>query len=220
VQTGTRVLRLETSGGNISSLETSAGFLEPELVILAAGAWSPQLASGLDLQLQIEPGKGYSLTFPGEGFGPAPLRLAEARTVVTSLSGNVRATSKLDLVGFDLGLDERRLRGIPRHVSEYLEPEHDVGPVERWCGLRPLTPDGLPFIGRHDVAHNLILATGHGHLGVALSPITGRLVRQVAAGEESEIDLQPFRVDRFMRKTSGARRRRFPRSGGGQHAAQ
>ena len=105
-------------------------------------------------------------------------------------------------------------------MREYLKLEHDLRRAERWCGLRPLSPDGLPFMGRHDVAQNLILATGHGHLGVALSPITGRLVGQIAAGEEGETDLRPFRVDRFMRTTSGAPRRRLPRSGGGQHAAQ
>jgi D-amino-acid dehydrogenase len=205
VQTGSRVLRIDASRGSISSIETSEGSLEPQLVILAAGAWSPKLVSGLDLRLIIEPAKGYSLTFPGESFGPAPLRLSEARTVVTSLTGRVRATSRLDLVGFDLALDERRLRGIPHHVGDYLELEPDQAPGERWCGLRPLTPDGLPIIGRHDTLSNLLLATGHGHLGVALSPITGRLVGQLAVGEEPQIDLRPFEANRFVPRAWSAR---------------
>lgn len=212
IQTSTRVIRMRTTGERITALETSTGDFEPHLVVLAAGSWSRELATALGLELLIEPGKGYSLTFPDQGYSDAPLRLSEARTVVTSLSGTVRATSKLDLVGFDLGLDARRLRGIPKHVEGYLKLDAELDTAESWCGLRPLTPDGLPLIGRHESASNLLLATGHGHLGVALSPITARLVGQLAATEEPEINLDPFRADRFASGT------RADRSARGRHA--
>lgn len=198
IQTHTDVLALQADGGKVSVVETTSGNFKPELVVLAAGAWSPQLAGRLRLPLLIEPAKGYSLTLAGAaGNSEIPVRLSTAKTIVTPMSGSLRLTSKLDLVGLDLDLDERRLDSIPRRVRDYLDLQGDFGKAKPWCGLRPLTPDGLPIIGRHPSAENLVLATGHGHLGLALSPITGRLVAQIAAGEHPSFDIEPMRPDRF-----------------------
>jgi D-amino-acid dehydrogenase len=201
MRTGVAVTALHPSGGALALVETTAGGFEPELVVLAAGAWSPQVASRLRLPLLVEAAKGYSLLAPGAARGlELPLRLGEARTVATPMGDDLRVTSKLDLVGLNLDVDRGRIESIPRVVRGYVALDGELERAEPWCGLRPLTPDGLPIVGGHPGARNLVLATGHGHLGVSLAPITGRLVAQHAGGQETAFDLAPMRPDRFGRQ--------------------
>jgi len=200
IQTKTEVLALQVSGDKVSAVETTAGTFTAERIVLAAGSWSPRLADRLGLPLLIEPAKGYSLTLAGGANGCThPVRLSDARMVVTPMSGNLRVTAKLDLVGLNLDLDERRVRNLPQLAGEYLRFKGDFSGATRWCGLRPLTPDGLPLLGPHPRAKNLILATGHGILGLGLAPITGRLIAQLIAGEQPAFDLELMRPDRFER---------------------
>ena len=122
----------------------------------------------------------------------------EARVAITPLPGRVRFSGTFELAGLDMGVDHRRLgaviaaglRGMP-HLSSC--------PLRRiWRGLRPCTPDGLPVIGRPYEVDNLVLATGHSHLGLVLAPITGRLVRELILREPPSHDLHPLRPERFQ----------------------
>ncbi|MFM8398457.1 MAG: NAD(P)/FAD-dependent oxidoreductase, partial [Pirellula sp.] len=96
-------------------------------------------------------------------------------------------------------IDPRRITGILKSIPKYMpkfKPSHFEG-IEPWVGLRPVSPDGLPYIGRTAGIGNLVVATGHAMMGVSLGPITGELVGQILAGEPSKIDLQLASVDRF-----------------------
>jgi D-amino-acid dehydrogenase len=199
IATGTEVIRLERTPGGSARVVTAAAELDAELVVLANGAWSARTARSLGMPLLVEPAMGYSLTLANAAERrERPLRLSEARTIVTPVGRSLRVTAKLDLVGLDGAMRERRARGIVRAARRYVELPVGLDDAKPWCGFRPLTPDGLPLIGRHPTAGNVVLATGHGHLGVCLAPITASLVAQLAAGGETELDIAPFRPDRFF----------------------
>ena len=193
----TPVVRLHGSH-RVEAIEGRGTLIRPELVILANGAWAPGLAGGLGLSLLVEPGKGFSLTYPaGSEVFRRPLRLWEARTVVSSMGDNVRITSKLDLVGLDTRVRERRTRASAGKAARFVALPAGVGRARTWAGLRPLAPDGLPLIGRSRRVDNLILATGHGHLGVSLGAVTGDTVARIAAGDAPAFDLAPVLPERF-----------------------
>lgn len=197
IETGTEV-RAVSPNRNSLHVRTSAGELDTSIVVLANGAWSRGIARDLGLRLLLEPAKGYGLTLPRELLPvDIPLLLSEARATATPMGDNVRLTGKLDLVGYDLSLDSRRVRGIPEAMRAYLAVDGELEPYEEWCGLRPLTPDGLPVIGPHPGSDRLLLATGHGRLGVALAPLTGRIVTELAAGEPPSFNNGPFAPTRF-----------------------
>jgi D-amino-acid dehydrogenase len=191
------VLRFHGSH-RVEAIETPDAMIRPELVVLANGAWAPLLADGIGLSMLIEPGKGFSLTYgAGSEVFERPLRLWEARTVVSSMRTNVRVTSKLDLVGLDTRVRERRVRTSATRAARYVALPAGVERGRMWAGLRPLTPDGLPLIGRSRTVDNLILATGHGHLGISLGAITGETVARIAAGDGPTFDPDPVRPERF-----------------------
>jgi len=115
------------------------------------------------------------------------------------MGDTMRFAGTLELAGLDLSINRRRLEAIFKSVPEYL-PEIDpdsLDLIEIRRGLRPCTPDGLPFLGRPSRYDNIIVATGHAMIVISLSPITGKLVSQMAANEKPLIDLTALSVDRF-----------------------
>lgn len=198
VDTAVEVRRLRLEGGRIVELETSCGVMSPKVVVLASGAWTGRIAASTGLRLLIEPAKGYGFALEN-GVGELPLLFHEARTTLTPMADRLWVTGKLDLVGFDISNGGRRADAIPGTVLDYLKLSGPHEVVERWSGFRPLTPDGLPIIGMHPAARNLVIAAGHGRLGLALAPLTGELVSELASGGDPSIDLDPFRPDRFAR---------------------
>jgi D-amino-acid dehydrogenase len=109
----------------------------------------------------------------------------------------LRFAGDLALSGVDRSVSRRRVKRLLRTVHAYL-PELDFGePDEVWTGLRPCTPDSLPFLGRAPAYDNVTIAAGHGHNGMGLAPIAGRLVAQIVEGSRPDLDVTPFRVDRY-----------------------
>lgn len=194
----TAVTRFERDGDRITAVHTSAGKFEPREVVLASGAWSPSVARDLRLRLPIQPAKGYSITVDMPENAPVtPLHLSEIKVVVTPMGAKLRFAGTLELAGFDLTINQRRVEAIRRGIPNYLPLEIDHARAEVWSGLRPLTPDTLPIVGRTRRCKNLILATGHGMLGVSLAPVTGQLVAELAAGTAPSHDLTLLSPDRF-----------------------
>jgi D-amino-acid dehydrogenase len=197
VLTGTEVFGFTTRGRRIAVVETTRGNLDVDGVVLTAGAWSSELAHGLGLDLPLQAAKGYSITCDRPSVGPRiPLLLGEARVAVTPMDDALRFAGTLEMAGLDLVINRRRVEAIRRAVPRYLAEERYVV-REIWRGLRPCSPDGLPYIGRPARYDNLIVATGHAMIGVSLGPVTGALVAQLAAGEAPILDLAPLSPDRF-----------------------
>ena len=183
-----------TAGDRILSL----GGLEADEFVLAAGSWSPPLARSLGLRLPMQAGKGYSLTLERPRRSPRTCAvLSEARVSASPMNGSLRFGGTMELAGLDESINPIRVRGIIEAVQRYYPDfsSQDFNGVQPWRGLRPCTPDGLPYVGRTARAQNLVVATGHAMMGVSLGPVTGRLVAGVLAGEKSHKLLSP---DRYL----------------------
>jgi D-amino-acid dehydrogenase len=164
--------------------------LEADTIVVAAGAWSRDL-----VDLPLEGGKGYHVDFElADGDPKIPAWLQETLTVATPLPGRLRLSGTLELAGLDLSISQPRVDAIRRGGDRWFQGLVGRPVSDTWAGIRPCLPDGLPAIGRLD---GVIVATGHAMKGVALSPITGRLVAQLVAGEEPDVDLAPFDPERF-----------------------
>jgi D-amino-acid dehydrogenase len=196
-QTKTEVLGFRKQGLRIVEVQTTRGEFRTDLVVLAAGAWSPQISESLGLRLPIEPAKGYSLTCKRLDFPKLPLLLGEAKVAVTPMSNWLRLAGTLELAGLDLNFNMRRVRTIVTAAGRYLKGIDRLKIIEIWRGLRPRTPDGLPLLGWSERFENLIVAAGHGMIGVSLGPITGKLVAQLASEEQPLVEVTPLAPSRF-----------------------
>ena len=199
VHEGAEVVGFEARNGAIGTVRTTRGDYHPAQVVLAAGSWSPGLVRGLRLNLPVQPAKGYSVTFRREG-PPLkyPLILGEARVGVNPMGSMMRLAGTLEMAGLDLSISERRVRAIVRGAARYLEGGDSFATENAWAGLRPVTPDGVPAIGRVDSYRNLIIATGHATLGMTLGPITGKLVSEIACDQLPSVDMAPVSPARFQ----------------------
>jgi D-amino-acid dehydrogenase len=198
IQPSCTVFDFEAENGRITTVRTTIGDFRPKEVVIAAGTWSSTLARMLGYNLLLQPAKGYSITIKTPRNGPKlPVLLNEGRVALTPLGDTLRFAGTLELVGMDRSFSRRRLDGIMKTVQAYLPGLEQTEIVEIWNGLRPCTPDGIPFIGRIDSYRNATIACGHGHIGMGLAPITGKLVAQIIAGTTPDMDLTPFRVNRY-----------------------
>jgi D-amino-acid dehydrogenase len=168
--------------------------------VVAGGAWSQGIASGLGIRLPLQAGKGYSLTIPSPRSRPSiPCLLSEARVAVTPMNGSLRFGGTMEIAGLDESITPARIRGIIKSAGRYFP---DFGPedfrgIPPWRGLRPCSPDGLPYVGRTRSRSNVIVATGHAMLGLSLGPITGKLVAEILSGEDPAIDIKALSPDRY-----------------------
>ena len=194
------VLGFETSGRMVTTVKTTRGDISVEEVVLAGGSWSAEMARELKIEVLMEPAKGYSITYKRPpGFPAVPLAMAEAKVVLTPMSEMLRLAGTLELAGFDLSINKRRLHAILKAVPAYF-PDIDTDAlelIEIWRGLRPCSPDGLPYLGRSRRYDNLIISTGHGMKGISLAPITGKIVAQLASGQTPAVDIEALSIERF-----------------------
>jgi D-amino-acid dehydrogenase len=198
--TSAEVLGFAVSGRKVTTVKTTRGDIDAEEVILAGGSWSTCLARELDIKLWMEPAKGYSITFKRPPSCPdLPFMMVETKVVLTPMDDMLRIAGTLELAGFDMAINNRRLQAILKSVPDYF-PDFDIDSlelIEIWRGLRPCSPDGLPFIGRPRRYDNVIIATGHGMKGISLAPVTGKLVSQLAAHEKPRVDMTALSIERF-----------------------
>ena len=125
--------------------------------------------------------------------------MSEAKVAVTPMEDTIRFAGTLELAGFDLSINKRRLQAILKAVPTYL-PDIDPGAldlIEIWRGLRPCSPDGLPYLGRPRRYDNVVIAAGHGMLGISLAPITGKIVAQLASDQTPAMDISALSIERF-----------------------
>jgi D-amino-acid dehydrogenase len=188
----------ETKGRRVVAACAGARRFAARDVVFALGAWSPWLARRLGLRLPIQPGKGYSITFERPQRAPRmPLVCKERSVCVTAWADGYRLGSTMEFAGYDESLNRVRLDALVRGAAEYLhEP---VGPrrVEEWYGWRPMTWDDLPIIGNSTRWENLVLATGHGMLGITMAAATGELVRDLVLRRPPALDPAPWSPARF-----------------------
>jgi len=200
VSGGTTVSGFVLERNRIAAVATSRGEIPGDEFILAGGAWSPSILRGLGIALPMQPGKGYSVTGPAPARMPSiPMIFTEARVVLTPLADSIRFAGTMELAGLDLSINQRRVDAILKAVPMYLDgiPTPDRAAAKLWSGLRPCTPDGLPYVGRFTACDNLIAATGHAMLGITLAAVTGTLVADLVASRAPGVDLRHLSPDRF-----------------------
>jgi D-amino-acid dehydrogenase len=184
------------AGGRVTGLEVPDGILDGDEFVIAAGAHSGRVARLFGARVPMEAGKGYSLHFepPPVDISHA-LYLYEARVGATPFDGALRLAGTMEFSGINSRLAPKRIGALYDAASRYLDgwPEGTEG--RAWTGMRPMTPDGLPVIGR--LGQNVTIASGHAMLGVTLAPVTGELVAElIATGTEPQV-LEPFTPTRF-----------------------
>ncbi|HKB79699.1 MAG TPA: FAD-dependent oxidoreductase, partial [Thermoanaerobaculia bacterium] len=197
---GTAVTGWHASGNRINAAMTARGAVHADEFVICGGAWSPSIAGALGLRLPMQAGKGYSLTLPHPRKQPShAMILSEARVAVTPMGTSLRFGGTMEITGNDLSINPARVRGIVKAVPRYLPDfgADDFRDVQPWAGLRPCSPDGLPYIGRFARFANLSVATGHAMMGLSLGPITGSLIDQLVSGERPSIELAPLSPDRY-----------------------
>ena len=191
---------LQTNNGKVESVETGQGKWRGIQFVLAAGSVSSKLASIIGLKMPMMAGKGYSVTLESPLKKPVlPAILIEAHIASTPMGRNWRFGGTMTVTDSNRKINQKKLRAMLRAVQNYY-PEYDISwthPCEPWVGLRPLSADGLPYIGSFVKYPNLVVATGHAMLGISLAPVTGKLVHDIISKKEMDFDMSMLSPDRF-----------------------
>lgn len=186
------------ASGAVAAL-TEDQILEADAFVVATGAWTPLLREQLGCRrIPIQPGKGYSITTSRPTPCPRiPMIFPETRVAVTPWSSGYRLGSTMEFAGYDESLRAERLELLVSGAAPYLIQPLGDAVEESWFGFRPMTYDGIPIIGPCPEMGNVIIAAGHGMLGMSMAPATGRLVAEMITGTKPHIDPAPYSLGRF-----------------------
>jgi len=191
---------VQRSGRSLRAVRTSEGEITGDEFVLAGGSWSTRLAKELEIRMPIEAGKGYSLTIPKAPVSmKTPMIFTESRVAVTPMGSALRFGGTMEFSGINSRIRPERIQQIKDAARLYFPdfPTDAFEGVEPWSGLRPVSPDGLPYIGRFNTTPNLIAAAGHAMLGLTMGPITGSLVADIVAKRAPSVSLDRLDPDRF-----------------------
>ena len=199
-QWNTTVYGWQADAGRITAAHTTAGALMADEFVLAGGSWSPAMLSGLGVRLPMQAGKGYSLTIEQPRFQlTKSLILTERRVAVTPMGEKLRFGGTMEISGHNDRVRPERVGQIIAAAQDFF-PEftpRDFAGIKPWFGYRPVSPDGLPYIGRFDRHANLTAACGHAMLGLTMAPITGLLVAEILTGRKPSVDLSMLNPNRY-----------------------
>jgi D-amino-acid dehydrogenase len=176
--------------------------LEADVVVLAAGSYSAAIARSLDLYLPVRPAKGYSITVRDSDQARRPsVPVIDDRlhAAVVPIGDRLRVAGTAELAGFDLTVKPRRIHNLV-HLLQSIYPNVRIPQVlaemQPWAGLRPMSADGVPILGETSIP-NLVLNTGHGHLGWSTAAASGKLIADLLVGQPPEISLRDYALKRF-----------------------
>lgn len=197
----TEVTRFRITHRRVDAVHSTEGDFFADEYILCGGAWSPAIAKNLRVALPMQAGKGYSLTLKNPRQLPQRCAIfAEARVAVTPMDGALRFGGTMEIAGINETTNPARVRGIVNAVPKYF-PEFtpdDFAGIQPWNGLRPCSPDGMPYVGRFRAYENLSTATGHAMMGLSLAPITGKIMAGLLHDERPDFDLSLLAPDRYV----------------------
>lgn len=189
-------------GNLIQNRTANLSELNTENIVIATGSWSPLLADMLNIGLPMQAGKGYSVTYEqnqGKKLN-IPSILLEARVAITPMSDNlIRFGGTMEIGGLNDQINMNRVRGIIKAVPNYF-PDYQIDIPQKeqiWHGLRPCSPDGLPYIGRTNKYKNLVIASGHAMMGLSLAPATGKLVQEIIDNQKNSIEIDLYKPERY-----------------------
>lgn len=198
-QLETNILGFEKSGKKVTKVLTDKGDLTGDEVVIATGSWLSDILKDLEIDILLQAGKGYSMTFENIPKNlHYPSILVDDRVAMTPMGADLRMGGTMEISGIGSKMLIKRVQSIYKAAKNYF-PDLQVSfpsPDKFWHGFRPLSPDGLPYIGRHSKYDNLVIAGGHGMLGISLAAGSGKLIDEIISGHKLSMDISAFDVER------------------------
>jgi D-amino-acid dehydrogenase len=201
IHRNTEVVNINHDADKITSVNTKDAAFTGDAYLISGGSWSPGIAKLVGLNVPLMPGKGYSFMVhnPVKPM-TIPSILCEARVAVTPMNGSIRFGGTMEIGKINKQININRVKGIveavPKYFPEFKLPVPELKDI--WFGFRPVSPDGLPYIGMSGKYKNLAIATGHAMIGLALGPATGKLIAEGFNGEKTSMDLNLFSPGRYQ----------------------
>ncbi|TLS43250.1 FAD-dependent oxidoreductase [Streptomyces montanus] len=196
------VHRFLRRGDAVTGVLTDRGEITGDTLLLAAGVWTGRMTRELGVPMPIRPGKGYSVDY-----SPAPLHLRtsltleDARVAVTPLGGFLRLAGTMEFGGLEENVNLPRVAAIKKAAADaFTDWDNPPGEAAPWAGMRPMTPDGLPVIGRLHPLPNVYVASGHGMLGLTLAPATAEIITEAITRQRLPAVAEAVSPLRFTRR--------------------
>ena len=194
----TAISGIVTEAGRIGHVATAAGPLTADAYVVALGSYSRGLLRDTGIRIPVYPIKGYSITLPIVDAAAAPVSTVmdeSYKVAITRLGDRIRVGGTAEVSGYDLSLHPARRATLDQSVTDLFPRGGDLGRSTFWCGLRPMTPDGTPILGRTRFP-NLYLNTGHGTLGWTMACGSGRVIADIVSGRQPDIAVDDLGLDR------------------------
>ena len=198
---------LAMAGGRIAGVQCGSELVRADAFVVALGSYSTKFLADI-VKIPVYPLKGYSITAPVVNAAAAPVSTVLDETykiAITRFDDRIRVGGMAEIVGFDKSLRQERRETLEMCVNDLFPGGGDTAKASFWTGLRPMTPDGTPIVGRTPVS-NLFLNTGHGTLGWTMSCGSGQLLADLMSGKQPAIQADDLSVHRYLGETGGTGR--------------
>jgi D-amino-acid dehydrogenase len=196
----TTVTGFEKQGNQVTRVHTDKGDVDVEELVIATGSWLPIITESLGIHMLLQAGKGYSMTFENmKNNLRYPAILVDNRVAMTPFKRDLRMGGTMEISGIESPMLIKRVQSIFKASKNYYPGlKVDFPSTENiWYGFRPLSPDGLPYLGRHSKYDNLVISGGHAMLGLSLAAASGKLVEEIISNKKTSIDINAFNVERY-----------------------
>ncbi|MEE9407172.1 MAG: FAD-dependent oxidoreductase [Polaribacter sp.] len=193
------VLEIVVSNDKVTEIKTNNLQIKSDEFVIATGSWTQQLVKKLNTKIPIQAGKGYRINVAKETGIKIPSILIETKVAVTPMNGFTRFAGTMEVDKINHKINPVRVNAIAKAAEKYYNglkiAQSDIDNAA--CGLRPCSPDGLPYIGRLSKIKNVTVATGHAMMGWSLGPATGKLISEIVSDKKTSLNLSPFHVERY-----------------------
>ena len=195
----TDIKKLNKQGDEITSVTTDKGEFTADAYLMALGSYSTHMLADIGIKVPVYPVKGYSLTIPIEDYSAAPESTIMDETykvAITRLGDQIRVGGTAEITSYNLALTEKRRKNIEFSVADLFPHAADLAKADFWTGLRPMTPDGTPILGKTNI-DNLFLNTGHGTLGWTMSLGSAKFISDIISCKPPDIDDSGLSIARY-----------------------